>query len=51
MGVNTYSSICEGKELYGYCLVIVWLLCGASSQSSLLQTNFYREYEWIFNRF
>lgn len=26
------TGICESKELCGYCVVIVWLLCGASSQ-------------------
>ena len=32
MGVNTYAGLYEGNELYGYCVVIVWLLCGADRE-------------------
>ncbi len=34
MGVSTPSGCYVGKELYGYCMVIVWLLCGADRELS-----------------
>ena len=32
MGVNTTTKYYHGKELYGYCMVIVWLLCGVDRE-------------------
>ena len=34
MGVSTTSGIHIHNELCGYCMVIVWLLCGASQKGA-----------------